>query len=234
MTHNELTKNHQESGGEKDLENESRMMIEQTGDPQYPVTSYEEYLSHLDPKSKVLFPYPLDHITQVRKKKVWKGQQIWYSVEAIGVNKLGEKMKVLSKQIGLSKVYTNHCLRATVITRLSSKGVEARKIRNITGHQNDASITHYCAKPTLQEQAELSSMLHDKGPTTKKLKTSPSCTVSVPPERQQSVDLSFPVPEIPSTSTTTNAIAMPGMQLSSMFAGATFNHATININMAHK
>jgi hypothetical protein len=38
-------------------------------------------------------------------------------------NTLGNKMKNLSKQLNLSKLYTNHSLRATTITLLDNKGL---------------------------------------------------------------------------------------------------------------
>ena len=52
-------------------------------------------------------------------------------------------MKTLSKEIGLSKEYTNHCLRATCVTTLSNLGFNEREIMSITGHQSEYSLKHY-------------------------------------------------------------------------------------------
>ena len=50
-------------------------------------------------------------------------------------------MKNLSKQLNLSKLYTNHSLRATTITLLDNKGFEARHI--ISSHKTESSIISY-------------------------------------------------------------------------------------------
>ena len=43
--YNKQTKNHQESGKEKDLDLNTAIMMEQPEDPQCPVKSFEEYVS---------------------------------------------------------------------------------------------------------------------------------------------------------------------------------------------
>ena len=52
-------------------------------------------------------------------------------------------MKRISEQAHLSTQYTNHCLRATTIVHLKEAGVEDRKICEISGHKNPASVTAY-------------------------------------------------------------------------------------------
>ena len=49
----------------------------------------------------------------------------------------------ISKELGLTKIYTNHSVRATAITALSDAGVEARHIATISKHRNLASIANY-------------------------------------------------------------------------------------------
>jgi integrase len=61
----------------------------------------------------------------------------------LGKNTLGDKMKNLSKQLNLSKLYTNHSLRATTITLLDNKGFEARHIMSISGHKTDAAKNNH-------------------------------------------------------------------------------------------
>lgn len=67
----------------------------------------------------------------------------WYDNAPIGKNTIGDKMKTLSKKSGLSKVYTNHCLRATCVTTLDSVGFEARHIMGVSGHKAETSIRNY-------------------------------------------------------------------------------------------
>ena len=142
---NELTKNHQHStSSSKDETRSNRIMAEQPEDPRCPVKSYQSYLSHLDPNTDILFTKPL---------KLWKGKEIWFSANPLGVNTLGDKLKKMSKKNGLSSTYTNHCVRATVVTRLARQGVDPLKICNVTGHRNISSIQHYMAKPTLGSSA---------------------------------------------------------------------------------
>ena len=43
----------------------------------------------------------------------------------------------------MSKVYTNHCIHATVVTTLDDKGFEARDIMATTRHKSEASIRSY-------------------------------------------------------------------------------------------
>ena len=60
-------------------------------------------------------------------------------------NTLGEKVKNLSTEAGLSRTYTNHCLRATSITVLDRSGLEARHIMSVSGHQSETSIRRYAS-----------------------------------------------------------------------------------------
>ena len=55
-------------------------------------------------------------------------------------------MKILSAKANLSKlVQTNHCLRATCITLLDQKGLQARHIMSVSGHKSEASIQEYAS-----------------------------------------------------------------------------------------
>lgn len=70
---------------------------------------------------------------------------IWYEQSPIGKNTLGDRVKVLSSQVGLSKVYTNHLLKATRITVLDRSGFEARHIMVVSDHQSEISIRSYAS-----------------------------------------------------------------------------------------
>ena len=52
-------------------------------------------------------------------------------------------MKRISEQAHLSTLYTNLCFRATTTVHLKEAGVEDRKICEISGRKNPASLTAY-------------------------------------------------------------------------------------------
>ena len=62
------------------------------------------------------------------------------------VTTLGEFMKALSKKLELSKIYTNHCIRQTVVTVLRENSVSTSDIMLITGHKNPQSVERYDRK----------------------------------------------------------------------------------------
>ena len=66
----------------------------------------------------------------------------WYVNSPISHNLLNQFMKRISEQAHLSTQYTNHCLQATIV-HLKEAGVEDRKICEISGHKNPASLTAY-------------------------------------------------------------------------------------------
>lgn len=49
-----------------------------------------------------------------------KGNKLKNDKKAVGKNNLEDKMNIVSKQAGLSKIYTKHCLRVKSITDISS------------------------------------------------------------------------------------------------------------------
>ena len=65
-------------------------------------------------------------------------------------------MKDLSKEANLSKVYTNHCLRATVASALCTAGVEREDIKLVTGHLNAKSLDPYISTATDKKRDQLS------------------------------------------------------------------------------
>jgi integrase len=69
-------------------------------------------------------------------------------------------MKTISLDAGLSKCYTNHCVRATTITRLAHAGVETREIMKISGHRSEASVKSYHADSSENQKRKYSSIIH--------------------------------------------------------------------------
>ena len=67
------------------------------------------YISKLNPKCEALFQLP---------RRDWNGavvHNIWYENRPLGVNTLGSMMKEIITKAILSKVYTNHWVRAMAI-----------------------------------------------------------------------------------------------------------------------
>ena len=114
------------------------MMIANDG-PFCPVSSFENYLSVLNPMNEYLFQLP--------QKSSSEGE-IWYDNIVVGESTLGKKMKVMSHQAKLSTIYTNHSIRETTITILERSGFEARHIMSVSGHRNESSIKTYSKTDT--------------------------------------------------------------------------------------
>ena len=67
----------------------------------------------------------------------------WFARMALGHNQLKDMMPNLSVRANLSKRYTNHCLRATVVTTLTVAGFFNPEVCAVTGYQSHASIENY-------------------------------------------------------------------------------------------
>ena len=125
----ELTKNHRE-----DNEAQDGGIIITTDFTDCPVKSFKKYVAVLNPKLDDFFQRP-------RKQPSSKG--LWYDAQVVGVATLSRMMKEISQEANLSKVYTNHCIRATSVTVLDNCGIEARHIMSVSGHRSENSIRSY-------------------------------------------------------------------------------------------
>ena len=112
-----LTKNHRE-----DDEAEEGGVMYATEGVWCTVASFEKYLQHLNPKNEFLFQRP--------KKEVSSDAIVWYDNMVVGERSLGDRMKRISKEANLSRIYTNHSIRATAVTILDKSGFEVRHINN--------------------------------------------------------------------------------------------------------
>ena len=112
----------------------SGYMFEIPGSPRCLVTTFLAYKSVL---------HPALHCLWQRPKATAPAEGPWYMNSPVGVNLLGNKMKEISKAAGCSKIYTNHCLRATTVTVLDRAGFANRDIMSVTGHRSEASLKHY-------------------------------------------------------------------------------------------
>ena len=69
----------------------------------------------------------------------------------------------ISERSGLSRKYTNHCVRATTVTLLKERGIEDRKVCLVTGHKAERSLQHY-DKPGNAKCNDLAKLLDGKNP----------------------------------------------------------------------
>ena len=56
----------------------------------------------------------------------------------LGHNKLNSRVKTMMSEAGVEGYYTNHSLRATVVSRLFQNDVDDKLIKGVTGHRSDA------------------------------------------------------------------------------------------------
>ncbi|XP_045167644.2 uncharacterized protein LOC123530931 [Mercenaria mercenaria] len=82
-------------------------------------------------------------------------------------------MSRLSEKACLSQRYTNHCVRAFVVSHLHKKGYSSRAIMSITGHRNVSSLNSY-VKPSDEERYSISKALNYAGYQNNEENISPS------------------------------------------------------------
>ena len=101
------------------------------------------FLSKLNPECEALFQYP---------KRNWApSDNVWYENRPLGVNKLSTMMKDISSAAGLSRIYTNHSVRATAITLWANAGLTNREIMAISGRGNESSLQSYHNMPSVPQ-----------------------------------------------------------------------------------
>ena len=150
MTHDEQTKNHQGGiSGKPTHEKDTRLYsTNQVGDSYW---CLKKYVNKLNPCQQAFFQRP--------NPKATAEDEVWYCNQPIGVNTLRKMMKEISKGAALSKIYTNHCVRATAITIWSRAEVPSRHIMAISGHANEQSIASYNSRPSVEQLKNCSTIL---------------------------------------------------------------------------
>ena len=68
-------------------------------------------------------------------------------------------MSRISSRLGLSKIYSNHSVRATTATRLAEAGVETRDIMKVTGHKNPMSVQTYNSEISDEQNRNFNNIL---------------------------------------------------------------------------
>ena len=124
-----------------------------SGSKRCPVKTIKAYLSHLNPEVDALFQRPKDARFSPEE------DSIWFKRKVLGHNTLENMLKNMTQRAGIQPYFTNHSLRATTITVLSSVNVETRQIKAVTGHNSEAIIESYCERPTLRQFQHMSSAL---------------------------------------------------------------------------
>lgn len=64
----------------------------------------------------------------------------WYTKQPVGVNTVGGMMKTISTKAALSKIYTPHNIRPTVVADLHQAGFRLEQICKITGHKEAKTV----------------------------------------------------------------------------------------------
>lgn len=126
----ELTKNHK-----IDKESSSGIMPEVPGSIFCPVLSYEMYISKLHPECDKLWQRPLESFVD--------SDSVWFYNARVGEKKLSTFLSRISKAAGLSKIYTNHSIRATGASILSKSMFGPSQVMVVTGHTSVQSLSVY-------------------------------------------------------------------------------------------
>ena len=95
-----------------------------------------------------LWQRPKSHITD-------PVQDEWYDNQVVGKDPLNNAMKLLSERTKLSRVYTNHCICASVVSKLDAEGFKARHIMVVSSHKSENSIKTYASKCPKNKKKEM-------------------------------------------------------------------------------
>ena len=130
------------------------LMAENSNDSsKCPVAAMEIYLSKLPGDN--LFPKP----------KACYQNGDWYCVKSnLGKNTLQDMMKNMSSRANLNQRYTNHSIRATVVTSLRRQGFTEEQCMRVTGQKRKESVQLYdkrrlSEKTTYEEKKNVSNAL---------------------------------------------------------------------------
>ena len=70
-------------------------------------------------------------------------------------------MENISSKAELSERYTNHCIRASTITALYQRGVDAKQICAITKRKDERSLSNYISQTTSEQKRQCSRLLQE-------------------------------------------------------------------------
>lgn len=109
------------------------------------MSSLEKYIGKLNPNCESFGQRP--------KRNINDSDAVLYYNSPAGHNTLGNFMKTISMKAELLTLYTNHCIRATCITSLDQRGIEAGHIMSVSGRKSETSIKSYsrCVSETKKQ-----------------------------------------------------------------------------------
>ena len=96
-----------------------------SGSKRCPVKTIKAYLSRLNPEVHALFQRPKDVSVRFSPEE----DRIWFELKVLGRNTLENMLKNMTQRAGIHPYFTNHSLRATAVTVLSSVNVKTRQIK---------------------------------------------------------------------------------------------------------
>ena len=144
----ELMKNHRDR--EQII---SGIMPENRDDPLCPVSSFKKYVEHLNPRNEYLWQKPLEN------GHLKNNENVWYSRQHLGCNTLSKFMSNVSEFCNLSRIYTNHSIRATGITVLTRLNYTTSQIMSVSGHKSVQSLAIY-QKTAEKEKIDMGKVLY--------------------------------------------------------------------------
>ena len=152
MARDEATKNH--AGGVSDVPSSVKLArMYETPEVNDGFKAFKFYMAKLNPQCDAFFQYP-------RKNSKWKyGDEVWFDARPIGAKKLDGVMESISEEAKLSKMYTNHSVRATTLTLWSNAGVENRHMMAISGHRSEQGLLHHNTQPSTSQLRTCSEVL---------------------------------------------------------------------------
>ena len=90
---------------------------------------------------------------QNKKRRLSLSLQVWYKNQQVGVNTLKTFLSDLSIAAGVDVCYTNHCLRATDISRMFTSGISEKVITEKSGHRSLTGLRPYEKTSDHQQEA---------------------------------------------------------------------------------
>ena len=114
-----------------------------------PVATFELYTAKLSTECEYLWQRP-------RSGQVNYIDTTWYEGRRAGHNTLEKFMNILSEEANLiSRVYKNHSIGNTCISRLDENGFEACHITALTSHKSESTIREYSVKCPENKRKEM-------------------------------------------------------------------------------
>ncbi|GAB1605052.1 uncharacterized protein LOC115220336 isoform X2 [Argonauta hians] len=110
------------------------IMKERVGFANCPVKMFLKYVSKLDPHYPRFFCHQKLNVDPLY-------HTVWYTKQPMGEKRMAEFMKAISSDAGLSKVYTNHCLRSTLLYFMEEGELEAKDVSRLTCSQVPLEVT---------------------------------------------------------------------------------------------